>query len=298
VAGFGSHTPVYSGETMCIRYYSNFSKAARLLHDLIANQQAVLRGSNDGAIDISTIVNLGGLLQAKTAKDIWDAIGQDAWIAIPIRSTMKKRDDKSLDTLITELEGSRLTVCRLKSSEIDINDRFSIQACQLEESSQGRLVPKHTSRGYEFSIRTPITPKRWESYACELDDIFHELIKALRSDDSANLLSTALLLAFYWYNFMPLARGSAFCGYVMILACRLAGGLLGSQKIPDGVQLDWQAILEPDPERFVELMSSWILEDPAALGSVPAVSDGIPDVTSSLPTFESRIAVLRHFGHD
>ena len=294
VAGFGSHTPMYSGESMCVRYYSNFSKAVRLLHDLIVNKQAILYDANDRAVEISTIENIDGLLQAKTAKDVWDAIGQDAWIAIPIRSTMKRTVDNSMDILVTQLEGSRLTVCRLKSSESDIKDRFSIQACQLEENSQERLVPRHTSTGYEFSIRTPVTPERWESYACELDGIFHKLIKALRSDDkSAEVLSTALLLAFYWYNFMPLARGSAFCGYVMLLACRLAGGILGSQKIPNGVQVDWQAILEPDPERFVELMSSWISEDRAAIASVHTISD-IPDVASTLPTLESRIKALRH----
>eukprot|EP00890_Picochlorum_soloecismus_P006715 jgi/Picsp_1/869/NSC_04357-R1_tetratricopeptide repeat protein 13-like len=298
VAGFGSHTPMYTGETMCIRYYSNFSKAARLLYDLIVNQRAILHDFNDTAIDADTMGNLDGLLKAKTAKDIWDVIRQDAWIAIPIQSTSKKPEDSSLDAIIPELEGSRLTVSHLKSRESAINERFSIQACQLGEDTREKLVPRHASTGYEFSIRTPVTPRRWKNYACELDHIYHKLIEALRSDDSANVLCSALLFAFYWYNFMPLARGSAFCGYVMLLACRLAGGILGSEKIPNGLQVDWEAILETSPERFAQLMGSWISKsDPAVHAPVHTLT-AIPDITSSLPTLESRIAALRHCGRD
>lgn len=297
VSGFGSHTPMYTGETMCIRYYSNFSKATRLLHDLIVSQRSILYDSNDISIDTNTIESLDGLLKAKNAKDIWDVIGQDAWIAIPIQTTIMKRENNSLDTALRELEGSRLTVCCLKSRERDMNDRFSMQACQLGEDSQEKVALRYASTGYEFSIKTPVTPKRWRDYAYELDHIFQKLIKALCSDDSAEVLYTSLLLAFYWYNFMPLARGSAFCGYVMLLSARLAGGILGGQKIPDGVQVDWEAILEPSPERFADLMGSWISEsDPAVRAPVHTVSI-VPDIKSRLPTLESRIAALRYCDH-
>lgn len=34
-AGFGSHTPMYSGQTKCVRYYMNFQRALRLLKEIL-----------------------------------------------------------------------------------------------------------------------------------------------------------------------------------------------------------------------------------------------------------------------
>ena len=35
-AGFGSHTPMFSGQSKCVRYYMNFERAVRLLKTIIA----------------------------------------------------------------------------------------------------------------------------------------------------------------------------------------------------------------------------------------------------------------------
>lgn len=34
-AGFGSHTPMFSGQTKCVRYYMNFARALELLKDIL-----------------------------------------------------------------------------------------------------------------------------------------------------------------------------------------------------------------------------------------------------------------------
>jgi hypothetical protein len=34
-AGFGSHTPMYSGQTKCVRYYMNFSRAMELAKECL-----------------------------------------------------------------------------------------------------------------------------------------------------------------------------------------------------------------------------------------------------------------------
>jgi hypothetical protein len=48
---------------------------------------------------------------------------------------------------------------------------------------------------------------------------------------------------YYWYNFMPLARGSAAVGYTTILSLFWALGMPVSVNIPKSYQTDWEAIL-------------------------------------------------------
>jgi hypothetical protein len=38
--GFGSHTPIYSGQTKCVRYYMNFKKALEL-HKKVSEEASV-----------------------------------------------------------------------------------------------------------------------------------------------------------------------------------------------------------------------------------------------------------------
>ncbi len=33
--GFGSHTPMYSGQTKCVRYYMNFKRSLKLLKEIM-----------------------------------------------------------------------------------------------------------------------------------------------------------------------------------------------------------------------------------------------------------------------
>lgn len=35
-AGFGSHTPIFSGQTKCVRYYMNFGRGLALLKEVLA----------------------------------------------------------------------------------------------------------------------------------------------------------------------------------------------------------------------------------------------------------------------
>ena len=56
----------------------------------------------------------------------------------------------------------------------------------------------------------------------------------------------ALRFVFYWYNFMPLTRGTAMCGLLALHAILLAAGYAVSEPLPEGVQIDWLAILTPE----------------------------------------------------
>lgn len=61
--------------------------------------------------------------------------------------------------------------------------------------------------------------------------------------DKPKAADAILHYAYYWYNFMPLARGSAAVGYTTILSLFWAMGMPISTTIPKDYQVDWEAIL-------------------------------------------------------
>eukprot|EP00884_Botryococcus_braunii_P020007 jgi/Botrbrau1/6690/Bobra.0202s0028.1 len=72
---------------------------------------------------------------------------------------------------------------------------------------------------------------------------------------------------------MPLARGTAVVGYITILSMFWAAGMPVTSNIPKGVQTDWEAILAPSADDFIEAVSPWLY--PAAARG--AQDDGRPD---------------------
>lgn len=60
---------------------------------------------------------------------------------------------------------------------------------------------------------------------------------------------------------MPIARGTAACGYTTILALFWAAGMPISVEIPTGYQVDWEAILEPHPDIFIEALYKWLVPE-------------------------------------
>ncbi len=114
--------------------------------------------------------------------------------------------------------------------------------------------------GYEFSIRTPGTPQRFAEFAIELDLVWSKLVAAIRGlQDEQEVLDAALRLCFFWYNFMPLSRGTAAIGQIALHAILLSCGLEIEEPIPAGYQPDWDAILSSSSDDFVSRMKGWIV---------------------------------------
>jgi hypothetical protein len=68
--------------------------------------------------------------------------------------------------------------------------------------------------GYEFTIRTPGTPARWQLYAKEFDLLWERMTKAATAQvvDQKELSTCIFAFYFYWCNFGPLSRGTAATG--------------------------------------------------------------------------------------
>lgn len=87
---------------------------------------------------------------------------------------------------------------------------------------------------------------------------------------------------------MPLSRGSAAVGFVVMLGLLLAANMEFTGSIPQGLQVDWDAILNFDPNSFVDSMKSWLYP---SLNATTSWKD-YPDVGSILATTGSVVAAL------
>lgn len=194
--------------------------------------------------------SLSALAQASTLDDIWAIIKQDFYVIIPCKSTFQP------DCVY---EGTRLTLVRVNPG------------------------------GWEFTIRTPSTPDRWQRFSEEMQETFKTMVElsgrvqnqrawaTSTSESDATVVQSAtestqeLIIAqalevfYYWVTFAPLSRGTAICGLAALTAIFLSCGYAVVESLPSGRQLDWEAILAPDCASFKRLAAPWIKIGPAAL---------------------------------
>jgi len=146
--------------------------------------------------------------------------------------------------------------------------------------------------GYEFSIRTPGTPPRWIDYDLEMQHFFDLLTEEVSKESwDINLVSDLILtLTFYWYNFMPLSRGTAACGYVAMVAMFLALGIKINDLVPEGALVDWEGILRPRPQEFIDTISPWLYDMREKIDMTEFES--LPDMSSTITTLRMMIEVM------
>lgn len=86
-------------------------------------------------------------VQATSPAAMFAVVGVDSWVVVPIASTSRKEIGHTL-------EGTRLTITRSRDQ----------------------------ADAYEFSIRTPVTPARWEDFDKELTHAFEAICAAAIAD--------------------------------------------------------------------------------------------------------------------
>eukprot|EP01121_Diplochlamys_sp_Union-15-3_P015540 TRINITY_DN5160_c0_g1_i1.p1 TRINITY_DN5160_c0_g1~~TRINITY_DN5160_c0_g1_i1.p1 ORF type:complete len:698 (-),score=134.14 TRINITY_DN5160_c0_g1_i1:20-2113(-) len=239
--GFGSHTPMVTGQTNVVRYYPEFKRAFGIMKSLIKDQ-----------CNIPTSM-MKKVEEAKDCKELYDVMRRDFWVVTPCYSTA---------TPEKVMEGTRLT---------------------LQYSAP---------EGYEYSIRTPGTPPRWVDYDLELNHFFDLLLQAgaQQNPDIEQVSDLILSITFYWYNFMPLSRGTAACGYVALLGMFLTFGIKITAPVPEGMMVDWEGILRPRPEDFIGALKSWMY--PSRQKISQEEFDQLPFVNQVFPTLRTMITGL------
>ena len=127
-----------------------------------------------------------------------------------------------------------------------------------------------------------------------------------RNPHSARSRSRAPALArsraqifYYWVAFGPLSRGSAACGYVVMLGLLLALGVsVADTPMPEGVQMDWEAILRPSPRAFIDEAAPWLYRARRRCAHIGARDDPLRGVPLVAETFATTRDVLRALNAD
>ncbi|KAJ4760063.1 Tetratricopeptide repeat protein 13 [Rhynchospora pubera] len=223
-SGFGSHTPMLLGQAKVVRYYPNYQRTLDTAKTIILNTKYVTN-AEDRLVDLSG--KLDKIKSASSCFDLYNLVGENFWVSTTCDSMAYEGK---------KLEGTRITT--------QMTDRI----------------------GFDFAIRTPCTPSRWEEYDEEIAFAWEALCVAYSGDlfashdlNMLNIVKDAILrMTYYWYNFMPLSRGSAAVGYTVMLGLFLAANMEVTTSIPPGVQVDWEAILSPNPETFIESVKQWM----------------------------------------
>lgn len=258
-SGFGSKTPMILGQAKVVRYFPYYERTLDVAKTVM-NEKKYVMGKKDVAIDLAKSNKLKEIMQAESCSDLHRIIGEDFWLATWCDSTANKGK---------KLEGTRITI--LKNQEV----------------------------GHEFAIRTPYMPSRWNEFDAEMTTAWDAVCGAYCGhaygstslDVLENVKNEILRMTYYWYNFMPLSRGSASVGFTVLLGLLIAVNLEFTGTIPKGVQVDWDAILNSSPESFIETVKPWLF-------STLAVSTSwkeYPDVTLTLPTVGSVVAALSSY---
>ncbi|MFS8010859.1 putative tetratricopeptide-like helical domain superfamily [Helianthus anomalus] len=257
--GFGSHTPLILGQARVPRYYPHFQRTLDVAKTVVKDNGFVYNKA-DGTIDLSKGGKLEEFLKAESCADLYKVVGEDFWLATWCNSMAYAGK---------RLEGTRITL--VKTGE----------------------------RGFDFAIRTPCTPARWDDFDAEMTSSWEALCNAYcgetyGSNDFGtleNVREAILRMTYYWYNFMPLSRGSAVVGFSVMLGLLLAANMEFTGSIPEGRQVDWDAIMSLDPNSFMDSVKSWLYP---SLKVTSTLKD-IPDVASTLETTGSVVAALSSY---
>ena len=75
--------------------------------------------------------------------------------------------------------------------------------------------------------------------------MWEQTLSCLEKADGPTIAKSILHYAYFWYNFMPLARGTAAAGYIFILSMFLAAGMPVTASIPKASA--WHFALVPKP---------------------------------------------------
>ncbi|XP_005108844.2 tetratricopeptide repeat protein 13 [Aplysia californica] len=155
------------------------------------------------------------------------------------------------------------------------------------------VLTEDISQRIVFALNIASTADRTASYSAEMDHLLTLLqdeIRKLSSNkvsDVEAIVSHILSIAYYFYNLIPLSKGSSAVAYSVMLGLLMSVGRQITGRIPHGRLLDMEAMLAGAPEAFVMVARNWMAVKKC---SVPVSS--LPRVWEVLPTVRSVLEVL------
>ncbi|KAL3019593.1 hypothetical protein AAZX31_05G094900 [Glycine max] len=253
-AGFGSHTPMILGQAKVVRYFPNYERTLEIAKTVM-KERSFVHSKTDKIIHLSKDGKLEEIMHAKLCSDLYKVVGEDFWLATWCNSTAFEGK---------QLEGTRINLVKMGE------------------------------HGFDFAIKTPCTPARWEDFDEEMAVAWETLCNAYCGenygstdfDTLENVLDAILRMTYYW--------GSAVVGFIVMLGLLLAANMEFTGSIPQGFQVDWEAILNLDPNSFVDSVKTWLYP---SLKVTTSWKD-YPDIASTFATTGSVISALNFSSDD
>ncbi|XP_019797152.1 tetratricopeptide repeat protein 13 isoform X3 [Tursiops truncatus] len=253
--GFNNHINLIRGQVINMRYLEYFEKILHFIKDRIL----VYHGAN----------NPKGLLEVREALEKVHKV--EDLLPIMKQFNTKTKDGFTVNTKVPSLKD--------QGKEYD---GFTIT---ITGDKVGNIL---------FSVETQTTEERTQLYHAEIDALYKDLTakgKVLilssefgETDAVGNLI---LSLVYYFYNLMPLSRGSSVIAYSVIVGALMASGKEVAGKIPKGKLVDFEAMTAPGSEAFSKIAKSWM-----NLKSISPSYKTLPSVSETFATLRSMIEVL------
>ncbi|XP_067567212.1 tetratricopeptide repeat protein 13 isoform X3 [Pseudorca crassidens] len=253
--GFNNHINLIRGQVINMRYLEYFEKILHFIKDRIL----VYHGAN----------NPKELLEVREALEKVHKV--EDLLPIMKQFNTKTKDGFTVNTKVPSLKD--------QGKEYD---GFTIT---ITGDKVGNIL---------FSVETQTTEERTQLYHAEIDALYKDLTakgKVLilssefgETDAVGNLI---LSLVYYFYNLMPLSRGSSVIAYSVIVGALMASGKEVAGKIPKGKLVDFEAMTAPGSEAFSKIAKSWM-----NLKSISPSYKTLPSVSETFPTLRSMIEVL------
>ncbi|XP_015201148.1 tetratricopeptide repeat protein 13 isoform X2 [Lepisosteus oculatus] len=252
--GFNNHINLIRGQIINIRYLAYFDSILNFIKDRIL----VYHGA----------YNSRGLVEVRQALENVNKVED----LLPImKFNSKTRDGFTVNSKVPSLKDSGKEY-----------DGFTIT---ITGDRVGNML---------FSVETQTTEERTQQYQSEIESLYKDLTakgKALMLStelgDADSVCNLILSLVYYFYNLMPLSRGSSVVAYSVLMGALMASGKEVVGKIPKGKLVDFEAMTAPSPESFSKVAKSWM-----NLKSLPAWYQSLPSVAETFPMTRTMIEVL------
>ncbi|XP_053878591.1 tetratricopeptide repeat protein 13 isoform X2 [Malaclemys terrapin pileata] len=252
--GFNNHINLIRGQVINMRYLEYFEKILHFIKDRIL----VYHGAN----------NPKGLLEVREALENVHKVED----LLPImKFNSKTRDGFTVNTKVPSLKD--------QGKEYD---GFTIT---ITGDKVGNIL---------FSVETQTTEERTQLYHAEIDALYKDLtakgkvlILSAELGEADAVCNLILSLVYYFYNLMPLSRGSSVIAYSVIMGALMASGKEVAGKIPKGKLVDFEAMTAPGSEAFSKIARSWM-----NLQSISPSYKSLPSVSETFPTLRTMTEVL------
>ncbi|XP_043919624.1 tetratricopeptide repeat protein 13 [Protopterus annectens] len=252
--GFNNHINLIRGQVINMRYLAYFDRILNFIKERIL----VFHGTN----------NPKGLPEVREALEKVKKVED----LLPImKMNSKTRDGFTVNTKVPSLK--------------DPGKEYDGFTVTVTGDRVGNML---------FSVETQTTEERTQHYHSEIDTLYKDLTvkgKALMLStelgDADTICNLILSLVYYFYNLMPLSRGSSVVASSVLLGTIMASGKEVAGRIPKGKLVDFEAMTAPGPETFGKTAKHWL-----NLKSAEASYKDLPAVSETFPTLRTMIEVL------